>query len=205
MHFLGACVHNEYVRNIHPKTLVLIGILVTLAVVLLGIAIKISGTSEKFMPGAQITPVPTIEKTASITFSPSTLNLAASTSGSVEVMVTTGKNPITGAQAQITYDPTVITNVKLTAPNGANSLMGAVGTYTNLFTDNKPGTLTFAVAINPSSPEVSGTGSIGTITFTVLKTKPETQLTFGSSTAVTSTASMNSILNTTTPLVIQLQ
>lgn len=190
-------------RNIHPKTLVLIGILVTLAVVLLGIAIKISGTPKSFMPGPKITPTPTIEKTASITFSPSTLDLAASTSGSVEVIVTTGKNPITGAQAQIIYDPTVITNVTLTPP--ANSLFGTPGSYANLFTNNEPGSLTFAVAINPSSTEVTGTGSVGTISFTVLKTKPETQITFGGSTAVTSTASMNSILNTTTPLVIKLQ
>lgn len=191
-------------RNIHPRTLVLIGILVTLAVVLLGVAIKLTGTEKRFMPGPKITPTPTIEKTAEITFSPSTLDLAASTSGSVEVMVTTGKNPITGAQVQILYDPTVITNVEL-APPAANSLMGPPGSYTNLFTDDTPGSLTYAVAINPSSPEVSGTGSIGTISFTVLKTKPETQFTFGKSTAVTSTASMNSILNTTTPLVIKLQ
>lgn len=156
------------------------------------------------MPGPKITPTPTIEKTAEVTFSPTSLDMAASTSGSVEVMVTTGKNPITGAQVQIVYDPTVITNVKLTAPTTA-SLMGAPGSYTNLFTENTPGSLTYAVAINPTSPEVNGTGSIGTISFTVLKTKPETQFTFGKSTAVTSTASMNSILNTTTPLVIKLQ
>ncbi len=196
-------------RNVHPKTLILIGVLVTLAVVLLGVAIRLSGTPNNTIPGTtQITPTVSVEKTASVAFSPTTLNLpAASTSGSVEVIVTTGNNSITGAQVEINYDPTVIQNVEVEAPDVTNSLLGAPGTYTNLFTDTTtPGKIVFARAIGLSGQEVNGTGSIGKISFTVVRgTQAATELTFGTETAVTTTKTTESILNTTTPLVITLQ
>lgn len=197
-------------RNIHPKTLILIGILVTLAVVLLGIAIRLSGTSQNTtIPGTtQVQPTMAVEKTATIAFSPETLTMSpASTSGSVDVLVTTGSNPITGAQVEITYDPEVITNVEVENPDTSNSLLGAPGTYTNLFTDiETPGKIVFARAIGLTSKEVSGTGSIGKISFTIIPgAQPTTQMTFGPETAVTTTATTESILNTTTPLTITLQ
>lgn len=205
MHFLRRYVHNECVRNIHPRTLVLIGILITLAIVLLGIAIKLSGGNPKNLLPGTIKPTPTIEKTASVTFSPTTIDVASG-SGTAEIIATTGKNPITGVQIELLYDPTVITNIKLTPPDATNSLFGAPGTYTNLFTDNKPGDLTFAVAISLNAQNVTGSGSVGTITFnTIPGSKTETQITLGPKTIVTSTATAGSILNTATPLTIKLQ
>ncbi len=196
-------------RNIPPKTLILIGILVTLAVVLLGVAIRLSGTPQNLIPGATTqTPTPTVAKTASIVFSPEVLSLTpASTSGTVDIIVDTGNSPITGAQVEITYDPTVITNVEIEDPDASNSLLGTPGTYTNLFTDiTTPGKIVFARAIGLSGQEVNGTGSIGKISFTLAPTATgSTQMTFGSETAVTTTATTESILNTTTPLTITLQ
>lgn len=205
MHFLRGCVHNEYVRNIHPRTLVLIGILITLAIVLLGVAIKLSGGNPKNLIPGTLKPTPTIEKTASITFSPTTVTVASG-SGTADIIATTGKNPITGVQVELVYDPTVITNVKLLPADTTTSLFGAPGTYTNLFTDDQPGNLTFAVAISLSSENVSGSGSIGKITFdTIPGAKTETQITLGPKTIVTSTATDGSILNTSTPLTVKLQ
>ncbi len=196
-------------RNIPPKTLVLIGILVTLAVVLLGIAIKLSGTPQNLIPGTTTqTPTPTVAKTASVTFSPSTLSLnPASNSGTVDIIVDTGNSPITGAQIEITYDPEVITNVEVQDPEASNSLLGTPGSYTNLFTDvTTPGKIVFARAISLSGQEANGTGSVGKISFTATPgTNPTTQLTFGPETAVTTLTTTESILNTTTPLTITLQ
>lgn len=192
-------------RNIPPKTLVLIGVLVTLAVVLLGVAIKFAGNPQNLTPST-LRPTPTIEKTAEVSFTPSIVDLTGtSSSASVEVVTATGKNPITGVQVELIYDPTVISNVRLTPPT-TNSLLGNPGSYITLFTDNKPGSFTYAVAISPTAQEVTGTGSIGTITFTVVKgAKAETQITLGAKTAVTSTAAQGSILNTSTPLTVKLQ
>lgn len=149
-----------------------------------------------------------VEKTATIAFSPETLTMSpASTSGSVDVLVTTGSNPITGAQVEITYDPDVITNVEVENPDASNSLLGAPGTYTNLFTDTEtPGKIEFSRGISLSGKEANGTGSIGKISFTIIPgAQPTTQMTFGPRTAVTTSSTTESILNTTTPLTITLQ
>lgn len=209
LHFLNLCVHNKYVKNTHPKTLILIGILVTLAVVLLGIAIRLTGTPENRIPGTvEQTPTPTVAKTSLIMFSPATLTVpSASRSGNVEVMVDTSGSPITGAQVEITYDPAIITNVEVESPDPSNSLFGAPGTYTNLFTDTTtPGKITFARAIALNGQEINGTGSIGKISFTIAPTATgSTEMTFGPDTVVTSTSTTESVLNSTTPLRITLQ
>lgn len=207
MHFETTCDHNKYVKNIPGKTLILIGALITLTVVLLGIAIWAGGKSGK--SAVTIAPTPTVVKTATISFAPNILDLSLPTTSSatVDMVTSTGVNPITGVQVDVVYDPTVITNVKLLPPVAASSLFGPAGNYITLFSDTKIlGKVSFAVAINPTGTPVTGTGSIGQITFTVIKNlKPQTQMIFGAGTIVTSKAVQTSVLNTTTPLTIKLQ
>lgn len=193
-------------KTIPGKTLILIGFLITLTVVLLGLAIFASGNKKSAT--TQIVPSPTVIKTASIAFMPSALDISLPTTSSatVDIVANTNGAPITGAQVEVKYDPTVITNVKLLPPT-ATSLFGAVGNYVTLFSDAKAlGKASFAVAIQPNGTPVNGTGSIGQISFTVIKNlKPETQMIFGTGTVVTSKTTQSSVLESTTPLTIKLQ
>lgn len=197
-------------KNIPGKTLILIGALITLTVVLLGTAIWSGGAQKKSTTTTiPSTVTPKVEKTATISFSPSFLDLSLPTdfSTTVDIIASTMNAPITGAQAEVTYDPTVITNVKLLPPDASSSLFGPSGNYITLFSDTKtPGKASFAIAINPTGSAVIGVGSIGQISFSVIKDeKSQTQMTFGSKTIVTSKTTQSSVLNATSPLTIKLQ
>ena len=196
-------------RNIPGKTLILIAVLVTLTVVLLGIAIKLGSKTPPQRSLASLTPTPMIEKTAFISFSPSNLDLTLATtpSATVDIITTTGKNPITGAQVEIAYDPTVISNVNVLPPDTTTALFGPVGSYINLFTDLKtPGKISFALAINANGNPVVGAGSIGKISFSLVKgASPTATMTFGKGTVVTAKTTQQSVLNSTTPLLIKLR
>lgn len=194
--------------NLPKKTLILIAVLVTIAVFLLAVAISMTGGNRAVtVTNNSTTPTPEVEKTATVAFSPASLDLTVPGASSVvDIMATSGKTPVTGVQAEITYDPTVISNVKLLPPDANNSLFGDSSSYINLFQDNKtPGSFIFAVAINLDGKPINGTGSVGKISFTVNKTKPSTQISFGPKTLVTAKTTQQSILNSTNPLTIKLQ
>ncbi len=197
-------------RNIPGKTLILIAVLVTLTVVLLGIAIKLGNKAPVERRMITLSPTRSVEKTAVISFSPSNLDLTLVTtpSATVDIVAMTGKNPITGAQVDISYDPKVITNVAVLPPEATTSLFGKLGSYTNLFTDTKtPGRISFALAINPNGNPVIGAGSIGKISFTVIKgATPTATMRFeGQGTLVTARTAQDSVLKSTTPLTIKLR
>lgn len=195
--------------NIPTKTLILIGVLITVAVFLLALAVSLSGGKRAVTVTNLSAPTPTsVEKTATVSFSPTILDLSkvGSTSAAVNVMAAAGKTPVTGVQVEILYDPTVITSVKMLPPDLTNSLFGEATNYITLFTDTKtPGKFMTAVAINLSGTPVSGMGSIGKLSFTVVKSMPQTQISFGKKTIVTARTTQESILNFTTPLTIKLQ
>ncbi|MFI5265278.1 MAG: cohesin domain-containing protein [Candidatus Levyibacteriota bacterium] len=195
-------------RKIPGKTLILIAVLVTVTLVLLGVAIWTGGGNKPAM--TSIPTAPTIVKTATIAFAPPLLDLSlpSSSSATVDIITKTGgATPLTGAQVDITYDPTVVTNVKVLPPLATNSLFGPVGNYVTLFSDiNTPGKITFAVAMNPNGTPVTGAGSIGQISFSVIRgVKSQTQMTFGARTLVTSKITPDSVLKSTTPLTIKIQ
>lgn len=197
--------------NIPGKTLLLIGGLITLTVILMGVAIWTASKSpQKPATVANVpAPTPTVVKTAVLSFSPASLNMTTATtpSASIDVMVDTMGTPITGAQFEIDYDPTAITNVTFSAPDATNSLLGPVGNYRTLFVDsNTPGKIVVAQAVSETATPVNGTGSVGKLSFTVVKgVKPTTQLQFGKESIVTSDQTSSSILKSTTPLSITLQ
>lgn len=193
--------------NFHPKTLVLIGILITITVVLVGTALSLNTSKTKGPAVTQRVILPSVKKTALVYFSPNSLNLSQGTaSATVDVYADSGKESITGVQADIQYDPTVITNVRVLPPDNTMSLFGPTGSYNTLFTDTKtPGKISFAVGILPNGSPASGKGSVGKITFRVLRSKPTTEVLFTNDTIVTSPNAQESVLDHTTPLTVQLQ
>lgn len=195
-------------RNIPNRTLALIGFLITLTVVLLGIALYASSSKKApFMTKILQNPTPTVPKTAVVSFSPANLSIpvGSSPSATVDIITSTGENPITGAQIEIDYDPQVITNVQVLPATPTTSLLGA--SYTTLFTDSKtPGKLVFANGISTTATPATGTGSVGKISFNVVRgSQTTTTLTFGPQTKITTSKAQGSVLQSTTPLVITLQ
>lgn len=195
-------------RNIPGKTLVLIAILITLTVVLLGIAISI-GRKSATRQVVTLSPTPQmVEKTAEIYFSPSSLDLSVgSSSATVDIIANTGKSPVTGVQVDISYNPSLISNVRVLPPDDNLSLFGPASSYTTLFTDTKtPGKVSFALGINPTDSPKTGKGSVGKISFSVVKgATPTAELSFGEGTIVTSKETQESILDSTFPLTIKLR
>lgn len=198
-------------RNIPGKTLLLIGVLITATVVLLGFALYMV-TKQKSQPATTIvavSPTPPVPKTAVVSFSPTLLSFpqGSSSSAVIDITTNTGESSITGAQIEVDFDPQVITNVKYVPADAQNSLLGLPGAYITLFIDTKtPGKIVFANALSASATPVNGTGSVGKISFTVIKgVKPSTILTLGPETKVTTTTTQESILKSTTPLTVNLQ
>lgn len=208
MHSGEYCDHNYCMRNLPGRTLTLIGILVVVALILVGLAIRNSKTKYT-LPTAQVTPAPTIAKTASVEFSPSALAVTAATASlqTVDIVANTGENPASGVQVDITYDPKAITNVQLLAPNPNSSLFGTAGSYATLFKNLNPtaGTVFYAVAINPGGAQANGTGSVGQLQFSLVPGVKTAQISFGAKTLVTRAGILDSVLSKITPLIISVQ
>ncbi len=196
--------------NLPRNTLILIAVLITIAVFLLAIAISMSGGKRAVtVTNTSVTPTIAVEKTASVSFSPASLDLSSTGTSSavIDIMASSGKTPVTGVQVEITYDPAVVSNVKMLPPNVNESLFGDSSSYITLFTDSKtPGSFVYALAINLDGTPKSGAGSVGKISFNVNRTKPNTQISFGPKTLVTAKTTQQSVLNpSSTPLTIKLK
>lgn len=196
--------------GIPGKTLILISFLVTLTVALLGLSIWLGSQNKPAVTVATVTPTPTVMKTASVSFSPAALDLSNITtpSATVDIFVETAGTPITGAQAELLYDPKLITNVKILPSDPTNSIFGNnPASHMTLFTDTStPGKLIFAEVISTNGTPVNGTGSIGKLVFSVVKgTSASASIIFGKETKVTTNTTQGSILKETRPLIITLR
>lgn len=98
--------------------------------------------------------------------SPENVTLS-SNSGSLNVMINTGKgtktNAVTAVQLEMQYDPKLLTNVSITPasfiPN-ATALVNSI--------DQATGRITYALAISPSGSGATGSGTVATLRFTSL-------------------------------------
>ncbi len=146
------------------KTLALIVGLVLVTVVLFVFALRASNTSDQTAiqptPAGEA-PAPTSAAKSILTLSPNPVTVGSGQSGQVSVEINTDSNEVTGVQLEISYDPGLISNVKVTPgvllPNAAV-----------LFDNNnsQTGNYTYALGITPNSPTIQGTGSVAVITFT---------------------------------------
>lgn len=147
------------------KTLALISGLVVITVVLFVIALKTSNkpsqtsvTQEQsnVQPTAVMTPVHSV-----LSLSPNPLTVLPGQQGSVNVTLDTSDNEVTGVQLELSYDPTVISNVKVApGPFFPNAVI--------LIDKNDAanGKSTYAFGIQPNRPTVTGTGTVAVVTFT---------------------------------------
>lgn len=165
-------VYDEYMPK---KTLALIAGLVLVTVILAIIAYRTGQQVQKYPkqePQKQQEAVDMAHTT--LAMSPNPVEVASGQPGAVEIVVDTSDNPVTAVQFELMYDPTMLTNVKITpGPLFANAAV--------LLNKNTPttGKYVYAVGIQPSQKPISGTGSVATITFTARGTVgKQSQLSF---------------------------
>lgn len=186
------------------KTTLLIIILAAVTAVLLYLAItnenQISApkTAEKTLPVKK-----PAAKTAKLFFNPQNLDLssgAASPTSTVDIIVDSGGTDISGVQAELSFDPKAITNVRLT-PSLADGFFGASANILINEVDSETGRVSFAVAIPPNTAGKAGIGKIATLSFQkAFNAPPTTTVTFLDKTLVTKLGENESVLKETLPL-----
>lgn len=144
------------------KTLALISGLVLVTVVLFIVAVRTNNQTAQPQPSpAPVAQEPASQAHSVLNLSPNPVTVQPGQPGSVEVNIDTSDNDVTAVQLELAYDPTVITNVKVTpGPLFSNPVV-----LINK-NDTQAGRFTYAYGISPNSSPIKGTGSVATITFT---------------------------------------
>lgn len=190
------------------KKSVLVAIIILAAVgILIYLSMRVDQTkvSETVVQSPPISPKPRVEKTATLFFAPSTLNLLLTDKApyAIDIMLDAGSASVSGVQAEIKYDPSIISLAKITP--ATDSLFGP--NAVNLINDIDPinGASVFAVGIPSGGTPKSGSGKIATITFNVLSSaSPSTEIRLLDTSIVTKLGEKNSILKGTTRAIVNI-
>ncbi len=187
------------------KTTILIVILAIITGILIFLAVR-SDQGQNLLSNDPNETTPTqVQPFAAMSFEPSTLDASTGPSTqSVNVVIDTQGKPAAGAQIELTYNPSAISNVTVKTPE--TSFFGQNPSVLINAVDPTQGRISYAVGISASEAEKSGRGTLATITFTVNRPAgiATTNLTFLPKSAVTTLSAQGSILNNTTPLEIRL-
>lgn len=187
------------------KTTILIVILAIITGILIFLAVKSDQTQTLFgNKVAPASPTPTVMPSyASLGFSQPQLDATLKTTNQkVDITIDTQGKSAATAQIELTYDPKVITDVKVSTPaipffgTDQNVLINAV--------DPAQGRISYATGISLQGTEKVGTGTVATLIFSIVKASGTTssQITFLPKSAVTTLSTPKSILQTTVPLTI---
>lgn len=192
------------------KTTIFIAILTVITVGLIYLALTTQDQQvtqpESESPQAQEEQV--VEKTAVLSFLPETVTLSPQApTTTLDIVLDSGIHVVSGVQVELLYDPQAISNVEVTSSNP--SLLGTINQdFIVLFSnvDQLQGRVSYAAGITPSSDKVvTGDGSILTLTITKNPSfeGTETPIAFLDKSAVTEEGITESVLNTSTPLIVQ--
>ncbi len=148
------------------RTVMLIIFLIFAASILLIYAISSQPVSKPALD-INISPTQTVSVTttssadSSLYFSPDYIELSTSDSASLDIMINSGKNQITGIQLEIGYDPEVFSEIILTP--GKFLPQATVLLNEN---DEKNGRVSYALVLPPSVLPISGTGTVVNVRLT---------------------------------------
>lgn len=162
-------------KRISLRTVLLIVFLAILAAVLLFIALR--PTKKAVVQHA--TPTPTTKPSqahstltlvmADTTATPSGAGVNTKT---VNVVLTTQSNKVSGVQFEIAYDPTVLSNVTVKPGDFFPKPLILLNQV-----DTKNGKINYAIGIQPTADQLSGTGTAAVISYTLLPTASASQTT----------------------------
>ncbi|OIP57640.1 MAG: hypothetical protein COX79_04030 [Candidatus Levybacteria bacterium CG_4_10_14_0_2_um_filter_36_16] len=189
------------------KTTLLIIILAITTTVLVILAITSDQSIKPVVQKPSIAPtIAAVVKSTTLSFAPALIDASGSTPVSVDILADTSNDEISGIQVELTYDPKVITNVKIAAPLDA-SFFG-LGKVLLSEVDPTLGRVSYFFFTNSNQKGIKGAGKIATVTFqkaTTALLPAQTFISFVNKTMVTKFGVSESVLKQTTPLEITLQ
>lgn len=182
------------------KTTILIVILALLTGVLIFLAVRSERSIKLTSETAPTMPAQT-EPYAILSFSEEFIDASASGQRSVDIILDTAGKSVSGAQAEISYDPNIFLNV--TIEPSQNSIFGSNSSVLFNSVDATQGRISYAVGIPINGEEIVGTGPIATITFTLNSPLASpAQMIFLPKSTVQNLDTLESVLLNTQPLIV---
>lgn len=143
-----------------------IGIVVFLILAVLALLVGLSSSFfTNVSSSTPIRPTPTSVAQSQLSFSPSSVTFSDAQQASIDVVLDTGSNNVTGVQLELRYDPEVISEMSITpgpfltqGTNKPDNLINKI--------DTKNGRATYALVLPLSQPAVKGKGVVATISLT---------------------------------------
>lgn len=157
------------------RTVILIAVLTVLTGVLVFLAIRNESQVDSD-PDTVAGPVDEqdiqLEKTATMSFEPSTVAVEVASAGAtfthvVDMTLDTKGHSVDSVQLELQYDPSVLSNVSITASDP--NFFGDPATYIEPIEliDSARGRVTYAIAISPVSDAIAGVGNVVQLSFSV--------------------------------------
>ncbi len=154
------------------RTVILIIILTILTGVLVFLAVQNEQRKVQAPDMTVGTESPTqqpVSKTATVSFDPMSVQAVASTrsASTVDVILDSKEHTIDSIQLEFVYDPAILSNVTVVAPE--SNFFGDQGSYTvfPLSDDPQRGRASYAVGISPEREARQGIGVVAQISFSV--------------------------------------
>jgi hypothetical protein len=144
--------------NMSKRTLALVGILIVIVVILFVVALNPKNATAPAPFFATPTAVPTPVAQSLLSFNPNPL-LMASSSASVDVVVNSDVNQVTGVQLELQYDPKVIRVLNIRPGSFFTNSIELIKTI-----DATQGRVSYALGLQPSEVAKSGSGVVATLT-----------------------------------------
>ncbi len=161
-------------------------------IILVGLIAIVATRGQQLQPApVGINEIKNTAGTVDLSFSPNKLDLELGKERTVSLLINTGAQKATGAQIELTYDPSYLTISSIT-PNTFFSNVLSNPSFTS-------GKVTFTYATNPDQGGASGSGNIAVVKIKGLKTGT-TSLAFGDQTAVSAIDSSANVLKSVEPL-----
>lgn len=180
--------------HLSGKTIMLIVGLCVLTIALIILAVKMNKPSnpEQNKTTTTDTSSPAVEPHTTLTFSPNTVSSSSSATQSLDIMIDTNGDPVSGIQLELSFDPKVVSLKTLTPgtflPNALTLLPAKI--------DNVNGTATLIFAKTPSQEAKSGSGLAATLTYSIKSgtTASQTQIKILPKSEVSATGIRESVL-----------
>lgn len=143
------------------KKVVLVGFIL-LGIIALGLGMSMGQQDSELMKGG---PTPTSVAQSQLSFSPSEATFTETKQVTMDVVLDTRSNNVTGVQLEMLYDPEIIADLTITPgpflTNGTNEPENLINKI-----DAKGGRATYALVLPLSQEAVKGKGVIATLTIT---------------------------------------
>ncbi len=142
------------------RTFALISVLVLISAGLVIFALQSQPSKKPVAQPKPITAKPTPVADTVLSLSPNPVQISASGSGTIEVMIDSGYNTVSGVQLELAYDPKILMSLKITPGPFLKTPIVLLNQD-----DKETGRYSYAMGISPSQQPGQGNGIVAYLTF----------------------------------------